>query len=350
MTADTGDDDGGEEKKNPVFVAGGTGNVGRRVVRLLLERKRPVRALVRNAEKAREIFGDNQTKDPLLSFVVVDLTQLDNRMSQIILERSIKGCDAVISVTGGGRISKWTDYLYPRQRLFEVDASKWCDDDKSHPYYTNYLAQDKLAKLAEKHDVPKFIRLTGLSLSGSAFHPFNIAMNAMLSMTNRYNLMGEMAIADCPKLTHVIFRPGGLLNEVRDPETTNVQVKISDGNNGATFPFAKSKIGRDDVAALCVAAAIDPDDVVPSDCNGMTLACRWVGESIGQGRKQDGKPTAEECLREGAAAAAAKSEPTTGKRMKPYAVAVSFVVYPAFVASVLVAITVGMRVKKIVLG
>ena len=41
-----------------ILVAGATGGVGKRVVRRLVERNYSVRALVRDAEKAREMLGD----------------------------------------------------------------------------------------------------------------------------------------------------------------------------------------------------------------------------------------------------------------------------------------------------
>ncbi|PPS41543.1 CIA30 family protein [Chroococcidiopsis sp. TS-821] len=49
----------GEKRVGVVLVAGATGGVGRRVVKRLMNRGYKVRSLVRDAEKAKEILGDN---------------------------------------------------------------------------------------------------------------------------------------------------------------------------------------------------------------------------------------------------------------------------------------------------
>jgi FlaA1/EpsC-like NDP-sugar epimerase len=55
----------------PILVVGATGKVGRKVVQKLLGMNRPVRALVRNPQKAAEIFGTRSSLEyPPLEVVV----------------------------------------------------------------------------------------------------------------------------------------------------------------------------------------------------------------------------------------------------------------------------------------
>ena len=48
----------GREERGMILVTGATGNAGSQVVRALLERSLDVRAFVRDADKARGLFGD----------------------------------------------------------------------------------------------------------------------------------------------------------------------------------------------------------------------------------------------------------------------------------------------------
>ena len=72
-----------------VLVAGATGGVGKRVVRRLLERKYPVRALVRDTQKAREILGDN-----------VELFEADITIPETLTPELMDSVSAVICCTG----------------------------------------------------------------------------------------------------------------------------------------------------------------------------------------------------------------------------------------------------------
>ena len=66
---DNEDKPAGGKKMGVVLVAGATGGVGKRVVRRLVERGYKVRSLVRDADKARAILGDN------VELVVGDITK-----------------------------------------------------------------------------------------------------------------------------------------------------------------------------------------------------------------------------------------------------------------------------------
>ena len=72
-----------------ILVAGATGGVGKRVVRQLLDRNYSVRALVRDAAKAREILGDK-----------VDLFEADITLPETLKPAMMQGVSRVICCTG----------------------------------------------------------------------------------------------------------------------------------------------------------------------------------------------------------------------------------------------------------
>jgi uncharacterized protein YbjT (DUF2867 family) len=72
-----------------ILVAGATGGVGKRVVRRLVERNYRVRALVRDAQKAREMLGDK-----------VELYEADITIPETLMSDLMNGICAVICCTG----------------------------------------------------------------------------------------------------------------------------------------------------------------------------------------------------------------------------------------------------------
>lgn len=331
----------GDNDSKPILVVGAAGRVGRLVVQQLLSQKRPIMALVRDADKAHKLFGtsdddgeddpssssSNNGQPPKLQIVVADIARYDDLYAKE-LEEAVKGCSAIVSVSGTVRISKLTDFL--PWRIFSRNVPAWTTDRK-HPYYSNYKGQLHLLDLAEKYNVSRFVRLTGLGLSLSAFNPFTLLFNTLLSFNNRWGILCEQAIVES-KVPHVILRPGGLINDVRNTTTTHLQVHPS-----GTLPFP-ARCGRADVAALAVAALSLPPE------KSYTLACRWCGEEVGpqtttstagasagaqqqpqqQGTKGDGFATAEECIQY---LVGTNAPPAPAPRMKPYGVAVAAVTY-----------------------
>jgi uncharacterized protein YbjT (DUF2867 family) len=72
-----------------ILVAGATGGVGKRVVRRLLERNYQVRALVRDAQTAREMLGDK-----------VELFEADITIPETLTSQLMKNVSAVVCCTG----------------------------------------------------------------------------------------------------------------------------------------------------------------------------------------------------------------------------------------------------------
>ncbi|ACK70106.1 NADH:ubiquinone oxidoreductase complex I intermediate-associated protein 30 [Gloeothece citriformis PCC 7424] len=79
----------GEKKMGTILVAGATGGVGKRVVRRLLDNNYPVRALVRDSHKAREILGDK-----------VELFEGDLTLKETLTSKLMDDVSAVICCTG----------------------------------------------------------------------------------------------------------------------------------------------------------------------------------------------------------------------------------------------------------
>ncbi|HEY9675646.1 MAG TPA: CIA30 family protein [Waterburya sp.] len=79
----------GEKRMGVIVVAGATGGVGKRVVRRLIERNYQVRALVRDAHKAREMLGDK-----------VELFEADITIPETLTPELMKDVSAVVCCTG----------------------------------------------------------------------------------------------------------------------------------------------------------------------------------------------------------------------------------------------------------
>lgn len=79
----------GDNNMGIILVTGATGGVGKRVVRRLLENNYPVRALVRNTQKAKEILGDK-----------VALFEADITLKETLTPKLMDNVSAIICCTG----------------------------------------------------------------------------------------------------------------------------------------------------------------------------------------------------------------------------------------------------------
>lgn len=269
----------------------------------------PVRALVRDKEKARTLFGTATSLEyPKLDIVEADLSHYDECEEQ--LDEAVKGCESVISVMGVVRFAKLFDFL--PWRIFKQDVSGWAG--RNHPFFGNFRGNKFLIELAEKHKVQRFVRLTGLGVAYPVYNPFSLLFNTLLSLNNRWHILVEQALAKS-KVPYVVLRPGGLSDKARDIETTNLQV---DSSGKLPFP---GRCGRVDVAHLAVSCLSIPPE------KSYTLACRWCGDGVKpkpQGKKEDGFATAGECV-DNLVGSLAIENPTP--KMKPYGLAVALFVY-----------------------
>ncbi|MEW6493070.1 MAG: CIA30 family protein, partial [Cyanobacteriota bacterium] len=79
----------GEKRMGVILVAGATGGVGKRVVRRLVEGNYQVRALVRDAQRAREMLGDK-----------VELFEADITLPETLTPKLMDNVSAVVCCTG----------------------------------------------------------------------------------------------------------------------------------------------------------------------------------------------------------------------------------------------------------
>jgi uncharacterized protein YbjT (DUF2867 family) len=93
---DNKDRPAGGKRVGEVLVAGATGGVGKRVVQQLVERGYQVRTLVRDADKARAILGDN------VELVVGDITKPQTLTPEMMAVQAVVCCTAVRVQPVGG--------------------------------------------------------------------------------------------------------------------------------------------------------------------------------------------------------------------------------------------------------
>jgi hypothetical protein len=237
------------------------------------------------------------------------------------LEDAIRDCTTIISCVGSVRRTHlWHDVMArPFVRLLKADVSSWCNDGR-HPFYVNYASTRKAMGYAEREQVRReaaaatvaesegldpneiyvprirFIRISDLCVG---YHPWNIVpvvANAVHSLIFRYQEMAERLLEESSLVETVVLRPGDLVDEERDVNTTSVQVSSSGQVQSPAL------IGREDVATLAVAAATFATQN-RTDSKGAsrtsepfhyTFGCRWVGQTLDsyppQGHKLDGHP------------------------------------------------------------
>lgn len=189
------------------FVAGATGATGQRIVRALVDRQIPVRALVRDRTQAKELLPSG-----------VELIQGDVSDPRA-LQVALGDCTVLLCATGA------------RPNL-----------NPSGPLVVDYLGVKNLVEAAQAKAIQHFVLVSSLCVS-NLFHPLNLFWFVLL-----WKLQGENALRESG-LPYTIVRPGGLLNEER-PGNVIMQ--------GADTLFEGS-IPRTQVAQVCVEALFCPE-------------------------------------------------------------------------------------------
>jgi uncharacterized protein YbjT (DUF2867 family) len=188
------------------FVAGATGETGRRIVQELVRREIPVRALVRNLETAREILS------PEAELVVGDVL---NRGS---IENAIADCTVLLSATGA-------------RPSF----------DPTGPYKVDFEGTKNLVDVAKTKGIEHFVMVSSLCVS-QFFHPLNLFWLILVWKKQAEEYLQNSG------LTYTIVRPGGLKNEDNsDPIVMSPPDTLFDGS-----------IPRTKVARVCVEALSEP--------------------------------------------------------------------------------------------
>ena len=184
------------------FVAGATGETGRRIVQELVKRQIPVRALVRDADKAKEILPAEA------ELVVGDVLKPDTLSSAI-------GDSTVLLCATGAKPSF----------------------DPTGPYQVDYEGTKNLVNAAKAKGIEHFVLVTSLCTS-QLFHPLNLFWLILVWKKQAEEYLTKSG------LTYTIVRPGGLKNE----DNTNPVVM------SAADTLFDGSIPRTKVAQVCVEA------------------------------------------------------------------------------------------------
>ncbi len=188
------------------FVAGATGETGRRIVQELVARNIPVIALVRDIEKARGILSLEA------ELVVGDVLQPETLTAAL-------GDSTVVLVATGAKPSF----------------------DPTGPYKVDFEGTKNLVDAAKAKGIEHFVFVSSLCTS-LLFHPLNLFWLILVWKKQAEEYIQKSG------LTYTIVRPGGLKNE----DNTDFIVM-----QGADTLFEGS-LPRQKVAQVCVEALLQP--------------------------------------------------------------------------------------------
>jgi len=188
------------------FVAGATGETGRRIVQELIARNIPVRALVRNLETAQEILP------PQAELVVGDVLRADK------LGEAISDCTVLLCATGA-------------KPSFDPTA----------PFKVDFEGTKNLVDVAKAKGIQQFFFVSSLCVS-NLFHPLNLFWLILVWKKQAEDYLRKSG------LTYTIVRPGGLKN-------TDDALPIVMGNADTLF---EGSIPRTKVAQVCIEALAQP--------------------------------------------------------------------------------------------
>jgi uncharacterized protein YbjT (DUF2867 family) len=153
------------------FVAGATGETGRRIVKELVDRGIPVRALVRSRELAAQVLP------PKAEVVVGDV------LDPTTLEAGMEGCAVVLCATGA--------------------RPSW---DPLQPYRVDYVGTKNLVDVAKAKGIQHFVLISSLCVS-RLFHSLNLFWLILVWKKQAEEYLQKSG------LTYTIIRPGGLKNQ-----------------------------------------------------------------------------------------------------------------------------------------
>lgn len=185
------------------FVAGATGETGRRIVQELVKRDIPVRALVRNLDRGKEILP------PQVELVLGDVLQPQS------LREAIGDSTVLLCATGA-------------KPSF----------DPSVPYKVDYEGTKNLVDAAKAVGIQQFVFVSSLCVS-QFFHPLNLFFLILVWKKRAEEYLQQSG------LTYTIVRPGGLLNE---DSTASVLMQGADTLFGGSIP--RTKVAQVSVEAL----------------------------------------------------------------------------------------------------
>lgn len=189
------------------LVAGATGETGRRIVRELVARGIPVKALVRDRQKAEEILPKP------VEIAIGDVLEPDS------IRAALADCTVILCATGA-------------RPSFDVTG----------PYQVDYEGTKNLVDAAKVHQIQQFVLVSSLCTS-RFFHPLNLFWLVLWWKKQAEEYLMKSGV------TYTIVRPGGLKSDDTDnrPIIMAPADTLFDGN-----------IPRLEVAKVCVEALSTP--------------------------------------------------------------------------------------------
>lgn len=182
------------------FVAGATGQTGQRIVEELVSRNIPVRALVRDEQKARNLLPSQ------VELIVGDILQPETLVAAL-------GDSTVVLCATGARPSF----------------------DPTGPYQVDFQGTKNLVKAAQDRKIQHFVLVSSLCVS-QLFHPLNLFWLILVWKKQSEEFIRKSGI------TYTIVRPGGLKNDDNSDEV------IMQGPD----TLFEGSISRKKVARVCV--------------------------------------------------------------------------------------------------
>ena len=189
------------------LVVGATGQTGRHIVRQLVQKNIPVRALVRNLESAKKILP------PETELVIGDILKPET------IENALSDCSVLLCATGASPSL-----------------------DPTGPYQVDYQGTKNLVDAAKAKGIDRFIIVSSLCVS-KFFHPLNLFWLILY-----WKKQAEKYIQNSG-LNYTIVRPGGLKN---DDNSDNIVMSSAD-------TLFEGSIPRPKVAQVCVEALTQPE-------------------------------------------------------------------------------------------
>lgn len=197
------------DAKQLVLVAGATGKTGKHMVKHLLAEGYAVRALVRNEEKAINMFGDT------VEIRVADITDAAAVMS------ATRGVQHVLSAIGSAAPA-----------------------GPNSPEFVDYGGVKNLIEASVAAGVDQFVMVSSMGATKKD-HPLNKRFGNVMV----WKLKGEDLLR-ASNIAYTIVRPGGLTNDTGRQSA----LLLDQGDE-----MEAGRISRDDVAEICVAALSSPD-------------------------------------------------------------------------------------------
>ncbi|MEB3336072.1 MAG: NAD(P)H-binding protein [Leptolyngbyaceae bacterium] len=185
------------------FVAGATGETGRRIVQELVKRHIPVRALVRDLEAARQILPAEA------ELVIGDVLKPET------LKNALADSTVVLCATGA-------------RPSLDVTAF----------YKVDYEGTKNLVDVAKAHGIQQFVLVSSLCVS-QFFHFLNLFGLILVWKQQAEKYLQKSG------LTYTIVRPGGLKNE---DNTAGIVMQGADTLFEGSIP--RSKVAQVSVEAL----------------------------------------------------------------------------------------------------